>query len=1302
MNETLITDLVAQQAMQQLEDLDRAMEGTLQQFQNCARELAQGLKIPVEVTGDVDALRTLTNSVMREAQQATQQLTQQLQQQQQVVANTTNTISRQLQAQENLNKANREAFEQDEQAQQLAKALLGTRQQNYELMSRYTSEMKGYKDAIKKVNEEEKSGLITQEQAIQKRASLMSQHDKVKSAASELQRILNAQNKEANAVSGSYQQLSQRLELLKKAYKQMTDEQKASIGGQQIEKEIQNLDAHLKDLSADMGEHQRNVGNYAIAAQNMKGTLRELTEEIAQLTLQYNEMSASEQQSDIGIQLRDKITQLTEQAGKYKDVVNDVKQSIRESASDTRTFDTLIESGKLLASTFGLCSSAAKALGISEDSLQKSMLKVQAAMQAVQALTVIQNTLQKQSNVMKGIAILQSKAAAAAARIEAAATASATGATKAQTIAQAAFNAVAKANPYVLLATAILTVIGLIVSYTSATEDSADATEEATKEIDGQSNAMEGNSVAAKTNIALKERLKKSEKDWSDAVSNNASTQISAYTKLQLKWLECNKDQKSREKFARDYGEEVNRVAGKVKKLSEYEDFFVRDTAKVVDAILARAAAEAGAERYAKAVLQKAENDRNGSVANGRYTYDVHRQLDHGVNSASGSEMQAYEKTTGKRAIGGGGGQSGQGYVLTEDAQQWIQNERKKNADALKAVDDAEIEYWRNFSVNAQKDAAQKEKAAGMSSEKYSPPKAYGGGGGKSHGGGGKSHGGGGKSHGGGHSSGGHSGGSSGGGGSSADKSKSWEELIEADNKYITDALNSQNMLLEEYSNEWIIKQVQILHKQAQNEKAANLKRKEQLLADLEESKKAKKITDKQYEEEKSMIIASYNDINLGIDAQYAKKKKALDDDITKHKEELARKELEELQQKHAEEIEQVNVEGQMLLDAEQKRYLGELNAAKGNAEKIEEIKKEHAERVASIGEENAIAVARITIKTLEEELAKENLTAKDREELNKQLAKAKMTLEDAVLEHTEGVLNREVEAEENAMEKQKEAREKMFEKWKEGLQKVGEAIGDIGDLAEALFDNQIAKVEELIDTEQERYDKEINHIEWLAERGAMTTEEAEIRKRDAEEAHAKKQEALEKKKAAFEYKKAVAQKANQVAQIGISTALGIMQALAMYPPNIPLSVFVGAMGAIELATALAQPIKKYAEGTKGKPHPGGLAVVGDANRAELVMYGKRVWITPDSPTLVDLPRGAEVLPDANKVDLVQMGSSLFMSVPRSKSNGQPIVINDYDALEGRVATNTKVVANELRGGFRAMKREMRRQKFNSYIAQRI
>ena len=100
-NETLITDLVAQEALDQLAALDQAMQDTLEQYNAVGRELAKGLKIPVEVQGDLDKITQVYNTQMRNAAQATQQLTTI---QQQVIANTTNTISRALAEQEKLNK----------------------------------------------------------------------------------------------------------------------------------------------------------------------------------------------------------------------------------------------------------------------------------------------------------------------------------------------------------------------------------------------------------------------------------------------------------------------------------------------------------------------------------------------------------------------------------------------------------------------------------------------------------------------------------------------------------------------------------------------------------------------------------------------------------------------------------------------------------------------------------------------------------------------------------------------------------------------------------------------------------------------------------------------------------------------------------------------------------------------------------------------------------------------------------------------------------------------------------------------
>ena len=1263
-NETLITDLVAQEAMQQLEQLDRAMEGTLQQFQNCARELAQGLKIPVEVTGDVDALRTLTNTVMRDAQQATQQLTQQLQQQQQVVANTTNTISRQLQAQENLNKAQREAFTQDQQAQDLAKALLGTRQQNYELLARYTAEMKANKDAQKQVNEQEKQGLITAEQAIQKRATLMAAYDKTKFAAQELTKILAAENKEANAVQGSYQQLSQKLERLKMAYKQMNDAQKASAGGKELEKEIQNLDAHLKDLSADMGEHQRNVGNYAIAAQSMKSTLRELTEEIAQLTIQYNELSDEEQKSDIGMQMRDKITELTEQAGKYKDIISDVKQSISGSASDTRLFDSLIEAGQVFAATMGVAETACRALGMSEDSLQKSMLKVQQAMQAVQALQVIQNTLQKQSNLMKGIAIIQSKAAAAAARIEATATTAATGATKAQTVAQAAFNAVAKANPYVLLATAILAVIGLIIGYTSATEDATAADEAAKNAADERKESMES---------------------FAQSFGNTAGEMLVKYQSLRDQWNALGDDIAAKRKFLVQHKEdflEVGRAAGisanDISSVSGVEKYLINNTGNVVAAIKKRAlamAAYAEAVRLTQLKLQELEKAST-------YTYHVYKsgeRVSRGDLAKAGISLNEDQRAAAQYDGYGGGLASGTTWLTADQAakmtEYYRQEQRKKaisDMDAIgKKYDDMIDRTLARAGVGNIGEAA---------AAANGPIVPAGGGGGRrgSSGGAGRSRG--------------------GGGSSNQPKAKDNQELENILLDVLIDANKRTSKVTEEYSAEWARIMKETFDDEKKKEIEENSEKYKTFLADLKLSLQQKKITQDQYDKMALEAEEVFNRRELAIDKAYDDEKKKVDEEMKKHKEELAKEELEKLQQTQEKELEVINSETAARLDLVNKRYLGELAFAKDNAEEVERIKKDHAIEVAYIEMNAAKRIAEATIKQLEEQLKIENLSKEEREAIAKKLVEAKQHLNEVEVENTEKSLDMQVEAEKEAAEKAKEAHDERMQFLQDWVQRAGEAIDKIGELIGAMYDNQIAKVEELINEEQQRYEAEVNHIDWLAERGAITTEESEIRKRDAEEAHAKRQEALEKKKAAWEYKKAIAQKANQVAQIGISTALGIMQALAMFPPNIPLSVFVGAMGAIQLATALAQPIKAYAEGTKGHPHPGGLAVVGDANRAELVMYGKRAWITPDSPTLVDLPKGAEVMPDASKVDLVQMGSSLFMTLPKRKGGGGPIIVNDYEALEGRVANNTKAVTQTLNRFERNVTRQMRRQNFRNYI----
>ena len=309
-------------------------------------------------------------------------------------------------------------------------------------------------------------------------------------------------------------------------------------------------------------------------------------------------------------------------------------------------------------------------------------------------------------------------------------------------------------------------------------------------------------------------------------------------------------------------------------------------------------------------------------------------------------------------------------------------------------------------------------------------------------------------------------------------------------------------------------------------------------------------------------------------------------------------------------------------------------------------------------------------IDALELELQADNLSADDRAKIAEQLQKLKADLAEEEAEAEIAAINSVTKADEKA---QKE-RQKNLKKW---LQTASQAVGAIGSLVSTVYDGQIDRIEEEQDANDEKYEKDVERYEKQAEQGAISEEEAEARKRSAKAATEAKNEELEKKKQEITHKQAVWEKATSIAQAGIATALAITEAL----PNIPLSILIGALGAIQVATILATPIPSYAEGTKDGAHPGGKALVGDAGKHEVVMYAGKAWVTPDTPTLVDLPKGAQVFPDVSSIDLpdwdvpewdVPSLSPTFVGVD---TTGEPIIFNDYSDLKYEI----KGLRHELR-----------------------
>lgn len=236
-----------------------------------------------------------------------------------------------------------------------------------------------------------------------------------------------------------------------------------------------------------------------------------------------------------------------------------------------------------------------------------------------------------------------------------------------------------------------------------------------------------------------------------------------------------------------------------------------------------------------------------------------------------------------------------------------------------------------------------------------------------------------------------------------------------------------------------------------------------------------------------------------------------------------------------------------------------------------------------------------------------------------------------------------------------------------ESLQGVSDIMGEIDNLVNASFDARLQRIEEEADAVEKSHDRQLESLQNLYEQGAISQEEYEARKRLQEEMTEKKKEELAKKEAELKNKQAKYDKASAIAQALINTALAITSA-ATVVPFIPLgSIAMGiasAMGALQVATIMATPLPKYAKGTKY--HKGGLAVVGDGGKQEIVMTADGAYLTPDTPTLVNLPRGAKVLPDAGLLnpDDVHWARKPFIGGLSYDEKGEPIIINDYSALE--------------------------------------
>lgn len=119
-----------------------------------------------------------------------------------------------------------------------------------------------------------------------------------------------------------------------------------------------------------------------------------------------------------------------------KDAMGDVSAQTNQMASDTGAFDTMAQGVQAVTAAYGVWKSTSAALGIENEALDETMQQMVVVMGALQSLTTLQNLAQKQSNIYRAAANILQKLGIKQTTAEAVATSANVAALNAEAVAE--------------------------------------------------------------------------------------------------------------------------------------------------------------------------------------------------------------------------------------------------------------------------------------------------------------------------------------------------------------------------------------------------------------------------------------------------------------------------------------------------------------------------------------------------------------------------------------------------------------------------------------------------------------------------------------------------------------------------------------------------------------------------------------------------------------------------------------------------------------------------------------------------
>lgn len=310
------------------------------------------------------------------------------------------------------------------------------------------------------------------------------------------------------------------------------------------------------------------------------------------------------------------------------------------------------------------------------------------------------------------------------------------------------------------------------------------------------------------------------------------------------------------------------------------------------------------------------------------------------------------------------------------------------------------------------------------------------------------------------------------------------------------------------------------------------------------------------------------------------------------------------------------------------KWYQERVRATREGSKAREKVDQDYAIRRADIEYSYGLAALRTQIEFAEKLIAVRKGAGEDITQQEKELAELRIELSDL---ETKRVLDNN--------KKQGKSHQEKLEAIEAGITKTQEIFGQVTGIIDGFIsastDKQKNAIQEQLDDLDKKKEKEIEAVN-----SALLTEQEKANKIAIINARsAAQKDALERRQRQLDLQRARFEKAANIAQAIIRTAVAVIEGLIKFGPA--GAITYGAIGAAQIAAAIAAPLPKFKHGREGGPAT--WAITGDGGVPEVATSPdlKQAYVTPATDTLTYLPKDWKVFPDVDAFQEAAMNLSL-------------------------------------------------------------